>query len=206
MEKTPHVRELYAQMFPSVSSRRNALGLTSTDLQDVILDEGLDGLLERIKTDDALVREHALDPLRETLTLGYPSYIFALAMGAGKTILIGAIIATEFAMAIEYPDGEKFVENALVFAPGKTIIGSLRELAMVPYDEILPPRFYKRFAASSKLTFTRVTAARSGVGFVPPGRVRQRAPGSAGRVRSQGHRREELPRADEHIRVGNAEG
>ncbi len=34
-------------------------------------------------------------------------------------------------MAIEYPDG-KFVENALVFAPGKTIIGSLRELAVVP--------------------------------------------------------------------------
>lgn len=153
-EKTPHIRELYAQMFPSISSRRNALGLTSPDLQDIILDEGLDGLLERIGTDDALVREHDLDPLRETLTLDYPSYIFALAMGAGKTILIGAIIATEFAMAIEYPD-RGFVENALVFAPGKTIIGSLRELAEVPYDEILPPRFYKRFAASLKLAFTR---------------------------------------------------
>ena len=126
-------------------------------------------------------------------------------MEAGKTILIGAIFAPGLAMAIEYPDGE-FGRNALVFALGKTIIGSLRELAMVPYDEILPPRFYKRFAASSKLTFTRVTATRSGEGFVPPGRARQRAPGSAGRARSQGHRREELPRADEHIRVGNAEG
>lgn len=154
IEKTPHISALYAQMFPSISSRRNALGLTNATLQDIILDEGLDRLLERIKTDDALVSDHNLDPLRETLTLDYPSYIFALAMGAGKTILIGAIIATEFAMAIEYPDGE-FVENALVFAPGKTIIGSLRELAEVPYDEILPPRFYKRFAASFKLAFTR---------------------------------------------------
>ena len=45
-------------------------------------------------------------------------------MGAGKTILIGAIFATEFAMAFEYPDGP-FVQNALVFAPGKTIIESL---------------------------------------------------------------------------------
>jgi hypothetical protein len=49
-------------------------------------------------------------------------------MGAGKTALIGAVFATEFAMAMEYPDGP-FVENALVFAPGKTIIESLRELA-----------------------------------------------------------------------------
>ena len=52
-------------------------------------------------------------------------------MGAGKTILIGAIVATEFAMALEYPDGP-FVQNALVFAPGKTIIESLRELLRDP--------------------------------------------------------------------------
>jgi hypothetical protein len=142
-------------MFPSISSRRNALRLTSAALlRDVILDEGLDGLLERVRTDGVLVRDHGLDSLRETLALDYPSYIFALAMGAGKTILIGAIFATEIAMAMEYPDGE-FVENDLVCAPGKTIIGSLRELAAVPYDEILPPRFYKRFAASFKLAFAR---------------------------------------------------
>ena len=59
-------------------------------------------------------------------------------MGAGKTILIGAIVATEFAMAIEYPEpmatSVQFVENALVFAPGKTIIESLRELARIPYE------------------------------------------------------------------------
>ena len=192
-------------MFPSISSRRNALGLTSAAPQDIVLDEGLDGLLERVRIDDALLREHDLDPLRDTLAFDYPSYIFALMMEAGKTILIGAIFAPGLAMAIGYPDGE-FGRNALVFALGKTIIGSLRELTMVPYDEILPPRFYKRFAASSKLTFTRVTATQSGVGFVPPGRARQHAPGSADRVQSQVHRREELPRADEHIRVGNAEG
>ena len=36
-----------------------------------------------------------------------------------------------------------------------TIIESLRELANIPYDRILPPRCYKPFAASVKLTFTR---------------------------------------------------
>jgi hypothetical protein len=57
-------------------------------------------------------------------------------------------------MALEYPNGP-FVQNALVFAPGKTIIESLRELAETRYDRILPPRLYKPFAASVKLTFTR---------------------------------------------------
>ena len=92
--------------------------------------------------------------LRETLTLPYSSYILALAMGAGKTILIGAIIATEFAMADEYPDGS-FVQNALVFAPGKVILESLRELLAARYERILPPRFHKAFSASVKFTFTR---------------------------------------------------
>ena len=75
-------------------------------------------------------------------------------MGAGKTILIGAIAATEFALAMEYPEGP-FVQNALVFAPGLTIVESLRELVQIPYDRILPPRLNKQFAASVKLTFTR---------------------------------------------------
>jgi hypothetical protein len=56
-------------------------------------------------------------------------------MGAGKTILIGAIVATEFAMALEYPNGA-FVQDALVFAPDKTIIESLRELADIPYEKV----------------------------------------------------------------------
>ena len=86
--------------------------------------------------------------------LDYPSYILALAMGAGKTILVGAIVATEFAMALEYPDGP-FIQNALVFAPGKTIIESLRELLAAPYGRILPPRLHRHFAASVKFTFTR---------------------------------------------------
>ncbi|MEO0185882.1 MAG: DEAD/DEAH box helicase family protein, partial [candidate division WOR-3 bacterium] len=86
--------------------------------------------------------------------LQYPSYILALAMGAGKTILIGTIIATEFALAIEYPDAN-FVKNALVFAPGKTILGALKELSDIPYEKILPERLYKQFIATTKFTYTR---------------------------------------------------
>ncbi|HEV2249009.1 MAG TPA: restriction endonuclease subunit R [Candidatus Limnocylindria bacterium] len=153
---TPRVPALYAALFPRPSDRLEALGLGAPDLERIALDDGLDGLLSRIAGDPAFAARHDLDALRESFVLEYPSWILALAMGAGKTVLIGAIVATEFAMAIEYPRAElQFVENALVFAPGKTIIESLRELARIPYERLLPPRLLKPFLASFKLTFTR---------------------------------------------------
>lgn len=157
VEGTPHVCDLYRRFFQKQSELLDALGLDNPRIKEFALDEGINALWTRIKTDDGFVRDFRLESLRETLSLDYPSYILALAMGAGKTILIGAIIATEFAMALEYrhdPDAP-FVQNALVFAPGKTIIESLRELAEIPYEKILPPRLHKPFAASVKLTFTR---------------------------------------------------
>ena len=128
--------------------------------KDLVIDAGYDQLIHRIRTDDVFAREHRLDALRETLTLDYPSWILALAMGAGKTsFLIGAIVATEFAMALEYPDagndGSPFIENAIVFAPGTTIIKSLRELSRIPFERILPDRLHESFAASLKITYTR---------------------------------------------------
>src|SRR5439155_2887693 len=112
-------------------------------IKDIVLNETYEGLLSRIQTDGAFVRQYRLQGLRETLNLDYASWILALAMGAGKTILIGAIVATEFAMALEYPDADyPFVENALVFAPGKKIIESLRELSSTRYATLLQPRLY----------------------------------------------------------------
>jgi hypothetical protein len=154
---TPHILDLYKASYPKKAELIKALGIPQKAFEEA--DYEIAPLLERIAADDQFVKDFKLESLRETLTLDYSSYILALAMGAGKTILIGAIIATEFAMALEYPTTgddlqDAFVENALVFAPGKTIIESLRELAEVPYDRILPPRFYKGFAATVKLTFT----------------------------------------------------
>ncbi|HJZ13573.1 MAG TPA: restriction endonuclease subunit R, partial [Acidobacteriota bacterium] len=155
MEQTPHVFDLYKKLLPpndNLAGLLESLGVPDAAFKSANFN--MDHLWDRIRADDAFVRDFKLESLRETLTLAYPSYILALAMGAGKTILIGAIIATEFVMALEYPAGP-FVYNALVFAPGKTIIESLRELAEIPYAKLLPPRLYKAFAASVKLTFTR---------------------------------------------------
>jgi hypothetical protein len=151
---TPRIPDLYTTLFPKKSERRAAMGLNSTELTELIADTSLEEVINRVQTDNAFVRKHGLESLRETFSLDYPSYILALAMGAGKTILMGSIVATEFAMALEYPDGP-FVQNALVFAPGKTILSALRELADIPFERLLPARLYKPFAASLKLTFTR---------------------------------------------------
>ena len=156
VKDTPHVLDIYKNLYSS-KELLEALGLKHLveDLTDDLVSETLvNDILNKVKYDDNFVKEHKLESLRETLTLNYPSYIFALAMGAGKTVLIGAIIATEFAMALEYQDN-KFVKNVLVFAPGKTILGALRELSDVPYEKVLPPRLYKEFITSVKFTYTR---------------------------------------------------
>lgn len=149
---TPTIPELYTSLFPKLPERLRAMGVSAKLFEEAGYD--YNALIERVQGDNKFVREHQLESLRESLTLNYASYILALAMGAGKTILMGAIVATEFAMALDYPDGP-FVQNALIFAPGKTILSALRELADVPYERLLPPRLHKPFAASLKLTFTR---------------------------------------------------
>lgn len=156
IEKTPHIFELYRRLFEDPPELLKALGvsLSQEDLIKLLSNGGMDSIFEEIKTDDDFVKKYRLDALRETLTLDYPSYILALAMGSGKTILIGAIIATEFAMALEYPD-KNFVKNALVFAPGKTILGALKEISDIPFGKILPPRLYKQFMSSVKITYTQ---------------------------------------------------
>ena len=149
---TPKVPELYEQLFEDLPDRLDAMGVNEKLFKEAKYNYS--ALIQRVREDNQFVRDNHLESLRESLTLDYASYILALAMGAGKTILMGSIVATEFAMAMEYPEGP-FVQNALIFAPGKTILSSLRELADVPYDKLLPPRMHKPFAASLKLTFTR---------------------------------------------------
>lgn len=155
-EETPHIFNLYRKLF-NPTDLLDSLGirLTPEDLTKLLINGGgINSIFEKIKSDDAFVKKNRLETVRETLTLAYPSYILALAMGAGKTILIGTIIATEFAMALEYTDGP-FVNNALVFAPGKTILGALKELSDIPYEKILPKRLYKQFITTVKFTYTR---------------------------------------------------
>lgn len=156
IENTPHIFELYKKLIsdPSELLKSLTIHLSQDDLIKLLSSGGIDNLFNKIKNDDSFVKQNKLQAVRETLVLNYPSYILALAMGAGKTALIGTIIVTEFAMALEY-GGDNFVKNALVFAPGKTILGALKELSDVPYERILPPRLHKQFISSVKITYTQ---------------------------------------------------
>jgi len=86
IEKTPHVFDLYSSYYQRKGDLVKSLGVPQRAFEEV--DHELDELWERIKTDNDFVRSFKLESLRETLTLSYPSYILALAMGAGDSLHI----------------------------------------------------------------------------------------------------------------------
>ena len=152
VQETPHIVELYKHYYGNdISVFCDALGVKISPGMLAFI-KSPDQIIETVKTDPDFVRENASDVVYEAVTLPYPSYIFALAMGSGKTVLIATIIATEFAMALRYPEGA-FMKNALVFAPGTTIILSLREISEVPYEKILPPSLKQEFEANLKFDY-----------------------------------------------------
>lgn len=71
----------------------------------------------------------------------YPNYIYALTMGLGKTILMATCIFYEFLLAKKYPKDERFCHNALVFAPDKTVLQSLREIMTFDKTKVVPPEY-----------------------------------------------------------------
>ncbi len=71
----------------------------------------------------------------------YPNYIFALTMGLGKTVLMATSIFYEFLLARAYPKDERYCHNALVFAPDKTVLQSLREIQTFDKSKVVPPEY-----------------------------------------------------------------
>jgi len=73
----------------------------------------------------------------------YANYIFALTMGTGKTILMATCIFYDFILANKFPKDKRFIHNALVFAPDKTVLQSLRELESFDHSLVIPPEYLK---------------------------------------------------------------
>ena len=83
----------------------------------------------------------------------YPNYIYALTMGLGKTILMATCIFYEFLLANKYPKDKRFCHNALVFAPDKTVLQSLREIITFDKTLVVPPEYAKVLDANIKFHF-----------------------------------------------------
>jgi len=87
----------------------------------------------------------------------YPNYIYALTMGLGKTILIATCIFYEFLLANKYPKDKRFCHNALVFAPDKTVLQSLREIITFDKNKVVPPEYARVLDANIKFHFLEET-------------------------------------------------
>lgn len=87
----------------------------------------------------------------------YPNYIYALTMGLGKTILMATCIFYEFLLANKYPRDKRFCHNALVFAPDKTVLQSLREIITFDKTKVVPPEYAKVLDANIKFHFLEET-------------------------------------------------
>ena len=83
----------------------------------------------------------------------YSNYIFALTMGTGKTILMGTCIFYEFLLANKFPKDPHYCHNALVFAPDKTVLQSLRELESFDLTRVVPPEYVNFISSNIRFHF-----------------------------------------------------
>lgn len=83
----------------------------------------------------------------------YPNYIYALTMGLGKTVLMATCIFYEFLLANKYPKDERYCHNALVFAPDKTVLQSLREIVTMDKEKVVPPEYCRVLDQNIKFHF-----------------------------------------------------
>ena len=122
------------EMFDEWRNRRgnfsNASYYAVTKGGQMILDENLSE-----EQTDTLFKQ--MKKYRES----YPNYIYALTMGLGKTILMATCIFYEFLLAKKYPRDKRFCHNALVFAPDKTVLQSLREIMTFDKKKVVPNEY-----------------------------------------------------------------
>ena len=83
----------------------------------------------------------------------YPNYIFALTMGTGKTILMATCIFYEFILANKFPKDKKYCHNALVFAPDRTVLQSLKEIQTFDMAKVVPPEYVNFLAQHIQFHF-----------------------------------------------------
>ena len=62
-------------------------------------------------------------------------------MGTGKTILMATCVFYEFLLANKFPKDARYCHNALVFAPDKTVLQSLKEIEAFDLTRVVPPEY-----------------------------------------------------------------
>ncbi len=102
-------------------------------------------------------QNNALFKEMKKVSEAYPNYIYALTMGLGKTVLMATCIFYEFLVANKNPKDKRFCHNAIVFAPDKTVLESLREIITIDKTLIVPPEYARVLDANIKVHFLEDT-------------------------------------------------
>ena len=103
----------------------------------IIDDTGQNSLFDAVTQDQY---KAAFTAMRKNSRI-YPNYIFALTMGTGKTILMATCIFYEFLLGNRFEKDARYCHNALVFAPDKTVLQSLREIESFDLAQVVPPEY-----------------------------------------------------------------
>lgn len=89
----------------------------------------------------------------EKFKQAYSNYIFALTMGLGKTVLMATTIFYEFLLANKHPRSKSYCHNALVFAPDKTVLQSLKEIETFDKSKVVPSEYVNWLDSHLKFHF-----------------------------------------------------
>lgn len=99
----------------------------------------------------------AVYEMLEEFKQSYSNYIYALTMGLGKTTLMATSIFYEFILANKFPEDEKYCHNALVFAPDKTVLQSLKEIIELDKTLVVPPEYVNWLNSNIRFYFLEDT-------------------------------------------------
>jgi hypothetical protein len=118
-------REIFESLYDSEKEKLLGLGISRDQAFDLIGDQ---------KRINELMEERFGKA-------DYPNQVYALTMGAGKTILMATMCVYDFVLSFYHPDDKRFAKNALIFAPDTTIIESLKEIKSFDYSKVIPREY-----------------------------------------------------------------
>jgi len=117
--------EVFKSLFDSEKDMLLGLGVSR--------DEAFDLLGNKAKIEELMADRFGVSD--------YPNQVYALTMGAGKTILMAVMATYDFVLSFYHPNDKRFAKNALVFAPDTTIIESLKEIKTFDYTRVVPKEY-----------------------------------------------------------------
>lgn len=135
--------EIVKKIFDNEKDLISSLGLSKEQAYELVFDKDKEEKInQRIKE-----QYNGID---------YANQVYALTMGAGKTILMGTMMLYDFVLSFYHKDDNRFAKNVLVFAPDTTIIESLKEIKSFDYTKVLP-REYQSIVLNIKYHYLEST-------------------------------------------------